>query len=396
MLNDVSSCYMTTVSHRFRQQTGFTLVELLVGMTLGLLLLTGLAALMARSSSTFQEVQKSSALTDNGRYVINYVGDALNHAGFWGHYAHDEAFSGLPSTPCSLPLDETNPVDIMALPIQGYEGAGSDPTGGCLSHYLANTDVLVIRRLDTPRTAPRDLQNAFYYLQTDDTGENYLLKKAAATCEENKALFNLTTSAPEPSALVNEQPNPPPNGFASWTEYLGCFDADTSLDIWPFAVEIFFISSCDKCSPNDGIPTLKRRYFGTEPGDDGNITPAFVTGTVARGVENMQLFFAFDTDDDREPEAAATIKPSAVNNSEWTQAAVSEIYFLMRSEKEVSGYTDDKSYLLGPNPAVTNDWIAAQNDGYMRRVFRVQMRLNNPLDRRPNESNSNPEQEAME
>ena len=80
-------------------------MELLVAMFLGLFLLTGLAMLTARSSSSFNELQQSSERIENGRYAVAQLVRKLNHSGFYGHYYEMGEYAGgaLP-IPCTTDL----------------------------------------------------------------------------------------------------------------------------------------------------------------------------------------------------------------------------------------------------------------------------------------------------
>src|ERR671936_2509552 len=72
-------------THRQRA-CGFSLVELMVALTIGLLLLTALATIFANSSRMQREVTLSAQQIENGRYAIDLVSEDVRHAGFWGYY----------------------------------------------------------------------------------------------------------------------------------------------------------------------------------------------------------------------------------------------------------------------------------------------------------------------
>ena len=63
---------------------GFTLVELLVGVTVGILVLGTVSALFVPSLETYRNTQSLSAVQENERFIFNTVGRSINQAGFFG------------------------------------------------------------------------------------------------------------------------------------------------------------------------------------------------------------------------------------------------------------------------------------------------------------------------
>ena len=63
---------------------GFSLVELMISVTIGLILLLGLVTLLVNSSASHTEMQKSSAQIENGRYATQLLTDDIQLAGYYG------------------------------------------------------------------------------------------------------------------------------------------------------------------------------------------------------------------------------------------------------------------------------------------------------------------------
>ena len=53
-----------------RSNSGFSLIELMIAMTIGLLLLAGLTMIFVNSSNASREMQKTSQQIENGRFAI--------------------------------------------------------------------------------------------------------------------------------------------------------------------------------------------------------------------------------------------------------------------------------------------------------------------------------------
>ena len=56
---------------------GFSLVELMVSLAIGLVLVAGLATLFADSSRTGAEIDKSMRQIENGRYAVDLLSETL-------------------------------------------------------------------------------------------------------------------------------------------------------------------------------------------------------------------------------------------------------------------------------------------------------------------------------
>jgi prepilin-type N-terminal cleavage/methylation domain-containing protein len=136
---------------------GFTLVELMIAMTISLLLMSALVSVFVNSSRSSSELAKTNAMIDNGRSALLLLETDLEHAGFWGGYIPQ--FDDLTSTvvPGDVPTIVPNPCKTYAtwdgnyvtaaigIPVQSYDAL---PAGaGCLAPLVqrAGTDVLVVR-----------------------------------------------------------------------------------------------------------------------------------------------------------------------------------------------------------------------------------------------------------
>jgi type IV pilus assembly protein PilW len=67
-----------------RVQRGMTLIELMVGLTLGLIVVSSLLLVLAHASTRGQDLQRASIQIENGRYVAELFREDLRMAGFFG------------------------------------------------------------------------------------------------------------------------------------------------------------------------------------------------------------------------------------------------------------------------------------------------------------------------
>lgn len=341
-------------------QRGMTLVEWMVSLTIGLILLTGLSALIARQSSTQAELEKSSRQIENGRYAMQLLQDDIQLAGYYGEYSAAATLT-LPTSlpnPCLVTAAELS--NALPFPIQGYDSPGATlPTAlaDCplnAANHLDGTDVLVVRRVE-PATVTGVLTIGQVYLQSGLTASglefSHVLAVAAATAVDT-TVFNLKKKDGTATALLRK-----------------------------YLVHIYFVSpcsvpangsTCSSANTDDGglsIPTLKRMELSVAAGN-----PKFATTPLVEGIEKLQVDYGFDTTGDGAPDAYAK---DAAAVADWANVMAVRLHLLARNNERSAGHQDTKTYDLGLEGTTT-----ATNDGFKRRVFSQLIRVVNPSSRR--------------
>jgi type IV pilus assembly protein PilW len=333
------------------RQGGLSLIELMISLTIGLLLLAGISSLIVNQSKSRADLEKVTRQIENGRYAIYQIQNDAQLAGFYGEFSNQG--STAITTPATLP-DPCVPVSagstvadlLAALPlhVQGYQAVAA-PLTNCLlaANHLAGTDILVVRRAGTevitsvlPAAAP--------------TGQIYLQSTLAG------AVMGTDSSA-----------------AATWTT-LKKKDGVTNGDIRKWLVHIYFVSPCRTpagaaCAATDDnnnpIPTLKRLELNSAGG--------FTVTPLAEGIENLQIEYGVDTDNDGAPDSFVT---APATTADWYNVMALKVHVLARNTEITVGHRDDKTYVLGGTT------IAPTNDQYQRHVFSTLVRLINPGGRR--------------
>ncbi len=304
---------------------GFSLIELMIAMTLGLLLMAGIGSIVANSSTSHRELDKTSRQLENGRYAVQALRDDVRHAGFFGEFHYLIVPTATPS-PCATAVADI--LTGMDLPVQGYAGAASAPLT-CLSNYVANTDVLAIRRASTAVTPVASLVATDIYLQT--RSDRLVLDTGA-----DATLFDLTQR-----------------------------DGVTAADIRKYIVHIYYIRSCSDCSGGgDGIPTLARVEL-----NNGNLN---TIAPLAEGIENLQLRYGLDDSGNGTPDRYVALPADL---TEWSNVVTVDASILARNVETTQGYTDTKSYILG-------DVTDTPGGNFKRHVFTNLARVVNTSGRR--------------
>lgn len=142
-------------SNRARQG-GFTMIEMMVAMTLSLILLAGVLSVVYSSKITFFENERVSRLQESGRAAFDIMLRDLRGAGYFGCA---QPISGL-ATINNVLTNSTSLLWNLAEPLQGYEGTSGtfapalDPV---FVNAIASNDVIAVRSIRATQPAFRSI-----------------------------------------------------------------------------------------------------------------------------------------------------------------------------------------------------------------------------------------------
>lgn len=297
------------LSHRTR---GFTLLELMVAMTISLFILAALAAVVIGTSSTNRTRDRASELQVNGRYALDQIRRDLQHAGFLGVtslFFPDQAIS-VANPPFSTAIAVTNVCDNTTIgKLSGRIWGTNDAnpySATCIpaANYLRG-DVLVIRGLN-PNVATGPFSASLVYFRSSYEGGSPFV---------GPTLPDFSGS----------------NRLAPYLEYL--------LDETVYYISPYTTSAAE--SP--AVPALYRMRLSTGP--------AMVAELVASGVENLQIRYGvFQTND-----TVRYLRADEMGASDWDLVRSVQVALLMRASSAEAGYQNTTSYDLSGTTYAVND-----------------------------------------
>ena len=185
-------------------QLGFTLVELMVSIVIGLLILLALITLLINVGRNNGEMSKSNRAIENGRFALQLLQADISHTGYWGGYIPQfddlSLVDGL--APNDIPTAVPDPClafaswnaahisNLIGIAAQSYEIPAVVPTptlSVCASRITSpqpKTDVLVVRHAANCLPGASNceaLDNSKVYLQSPFCGKEISVAVQAAT-----------------------------------------------------------------------------------------------------------------------------------------------------------------------------------------------------------------------
>ena len=360
------------------RQAGFTLVELMVASTLGLLLLAALGAVFLSASRSYRENDLVAGMQDQGRFALFTLSRDLAMAGYWGGVlGTDNLIPGLqdldpdndissatealaPTADCGPDGDPWSLRFGQAVQFRNQNSADSIASlWRCVGEHREGTDAFAVRHVAGQETGSMALGDSqvrlrpyHFYLQTNSTVGTLIRWGLEALAE--------------PNAL--DQPATAPMRF------------------YRYYPRIYYVRD-HSIEAGDGIPTLCRKELcptGYAAGEDdesascagGAGAPGalgYFSECVAEGVEDLQIVWGLDDPNDSDNIVDRYITDPS-DEELATQARSAQIHLLMRSRRSDGQHLDQKTYRLADKPdfvpAAMSDPAGTPGDQQTRHFYR--------------------------
>jgi len=339
------------------REGGFSLVEIMVAMTVSLILLAGVMSIVMSTKVTYYENERVARTQEGGRAAFEMILRDVRGTGFPGCA---QPISGLFAANNQL-LNPTTALWNFTQPLKGYAGSAGGwtpaldaPLDTLLATATKNNDVIAIRRVrpNTPQfrttlfiNATDDIQIAKSAADKPVANSTYVINDCASESFFTLTSFDDTgTTATLHHAAGGSSPANQSNSLNS-TFQPGALVSQVDTVVYYIA-------------PGANGPSLFR-IVGNNPADE-----------VTSGVEAMRLQYGVDTDGDtvvNEYDDADVV--DAANN--WGNVVSVRVAMLVRSGEANSNMKDTKSYTL------LDKVFPAQNDRYQRTLFTTSVQLRN-------------------
>jgi len=310
----------SSLKGRHSNQFGMTLVELLVALAIGSFLMIGAVQVYNQSRQAFTINESIARVQETAQFAMDTIEADLRMASNWGRHSRGVAVEGRSLLGNANPDSLAEPATCgagwaldLANPVVGSNNnytltCGATGTGGA----QANSDVVTTRRATVLPTA---LDGSRLQIQTSRV-----------------------------QGVLFDDGNMP-GGFTA-------ADSETH----DLLVNSYYVAASSALIP--GVPTLRRKTLTSVGG-----APAIVDQEVAPGVENMQLQFGVDVDDDNTVDryvnpGHAILTPGAAGFIPGARVMTARVWLVVRGITIENGIQDNVNYAPGDVPLGTyNDSI---------------------------------------
>lgn len=315
------------------KEGGFTMVELMIAMLLSLVLGSAIITIFANNRHSFNQDENILRMQDDARHALREIAFDISMAGHYadllvpGSISRDTSLTlGVDCGPAGAPqwMYETRQPgtdqNLSLLTLDNATAAVAAANHTCIagSEFMDGTDVISIKRVAGARAAAA--APGWVYLRTNGTVGLLFQEPASAT----------------PPVLVS-----PPR-------------AD-----WQYRPSIYYIRNFAN-APGDGIPTLCKKAL-RGPG------PTMTTECLAAGIEDLQVEYGIDLDDDGNPNVFLP-NPTLAQMQSVVSA---RIFLLARTTEADQRYQNAKTYTVSNAAAYT------PGDNFHRRVVSTTVSIQN-------------------
>lgn len=350
---------------------GFSLVELLVAMVVGLVLLGGIYQVFIGSSSSYSINESLSRVQENGRFAIYLMRDEVLGAGYLGCLQDTSTLSTALNDPTAFVLNfsqgvyglEATGVNVWQDDVGAVNPAAAGSTALALTAPVSESDVLVIRGVDpnmtVELTTEMPLSTSALTLPPGLSGVLAANDVLLITDCEGAAVFQVTGYN---------------NGDGTTDHVVGVLPLQTD-PAYPrnstTDLGHTFAEGSEVFSPRTVAYYVRQNPIG-EPSLYRKIGLSAVEELV-QGVESMQISYGVDTNGDRA--ADSYVKANGIIS--WSEVVSVRLWLLMRSAEEIlRGPVDTALYDIDGDGTIE---IGPANDQRLRMVMSTTIGLRNRL-----------------
>lgn len=345
-------------------QSGYTLVELMVGVVLGLLITAAVIQTYLSTKQTYRVTEGVSRVQENARFGLHFITEDLRNAGFSGcigsvrnklrgdpdeYISFDSAVIGwdyedTKSNDSPFSLSEANAT--LSLPSAAGNWSRTTASGTAdlpdtlVGEVVAGSDVVWFKNyeaLDIVIKTHNDNASPITTESAHGIENNSIL--LVGNCSEVEMFQHLSQgSGNQVSLVANEGNNGDPGnrktsaGLDNWGRKYTAADS-----IFGFVQTYYYIGE-----GASGLPSLFRYKTGRP---ESAITAADITSgseELVEGIETMQLLYGEDIDGDETPNRYV----SASQIGEWGDVVSVRIGLLVRSSENASDDDQATNYTL--------------------------------------------------
>lgn len=318
---------MSMQAERRQKQSGLSLIELMIAMTLGILIVAGMGTLFVQNKNSYNQGDQIERMQEDARYALNTIIDDIELAGFWAdvHAPSNVDRHADATIDGAADCSGASPWVYVAerpVAVHDHNVASVNATFDCIADaaHQDNTDAIAINRVAGAETPLAQLKANAIYMMSNGANGIFLTPATTGTTMGG------------------------------------------TIKYWEYKPTLYYVRNYANTA-GDGIPTLCRFELS-----DDVATPRMEETCIAQGVENLQIEYGIDTDTDGVANQYIS-SPSAILLRDRLVSV--RLHLLMRSIEPDHGYTNPKTYSIGNFDGYVPD------DNFYRRVYTTTVLVRN-------------------
>lgn len=386
-----------------KSQSGISIMELMVGIAIGMIIMVGLITTYVNSTRAQREMAISAEQIENGRLAIETLSQSIRLAGYYEKaYIFDEPPSDILTDPCSIGtatgneferLSKSLAVHVYALPADSVTakpdaadwGGSGNKCGGFLdaSNLMPGSDLLVVRRASTAPLIDASVTAGASGNVPTVAGEVYLQTGPFVGKIFKGTGANITNAEGGGAGTRADGGDAAPDFL-----YLNSERKLVPGPVSKYIQHVYFVSPCSRGTGSNGacvggddsIPTLKRLELTFAAGG----TTGYSLNSLVEGVQAVSFDFGIDNLPaevsevtgqwgDGEPDSWG--EPADL--AQWRNVVAVRVNVLARNTASITGALDSKTYDLGSGKV-----FGPFNDNIKRRWYGQTVRVENISKRR--------------
>ena len=381
-------------------QRGLSLMELMVGLGIGMVLTLGMFTMIVSTSQSFRINDDFSRMQENAASAFRYLGDSLRQSGFYGSSQDTTSMKFVAASAVATTTDcgsaTVLPTVNFALDFRTSLRAymHNDPFVGVIDPLTVH-GLFPCIPVGNFSAGPVGFANPNPILVTRGAGGFRICKAIVA------AVPNVSPACSNTQGLLTAQPNYTTNIYIQASPYSGIvfyggnyatitagtdglkYTNGIDMEMFEYRAHVYYVRPCSRpfggavactgASDDDGqpIPTLVRQEL---------VGSAMTEVPLVEGIEVIDYRFGVDTTGDG---VADFYTNNVVAAAQWQLVVSVKITMLVRSPHINNEYDDSaKTYdLLGDNVSAiyvcTNQPVPATACKYKRKVFSQTIQVRN-------------------
>ncbi len=351
---------------------GFTLVEVMVAVTIGLIILAAVSQIFATSRLSYKLEENLARVQENGRFAMEFLSRDLRMAGYAGCVNVNQALNASANYTASNGLTNTlNAPEYVFAPqmhIQGYEWTSAGTWSPGLPGFLAGkvrdeTDVILIRRgseqeahrVTAAITAGNDITVADTVAEPNTIEQDDII--LIGDCSGVDVVRVTTVNSGAGVAALEHVAAGGEGNNASGTLSK---DYDDKAEVMKLTMRAYYVGT----RASDNMPVLMsvdmvKGAWGTPQ-------------ELIEGIESMQILYGEDTD----ANGSADEYRLPANVTDWSRVVSIRIGLLARTPTQSGQDVDGKTYSLLSDAGTVDDYNSP-SDKHQRRIFSSTIQVRN-------------------